>query len=100
MVGCEQYDEISIDLLEFDVEPIHMTDVIHTDELNTTKAIVYRNMSKTNPRLGNHSYKHASIVDTNLALELSYMIGNLVNQILVHNKKVKDMESDRNTTKK
>lgn len=93
MLGCEQFDRIEMQTLKFSFEPIHQADVIHTDKLDHNKSIVYRNMSKAG--LGDHSYKHASIGDTNLFIELYYLYGKVINDILVHNDKVEDLQKKK-----
>lgn len=93
MVGCEQFEPIELKTLDFKFEPIHQADVLHTDELDKNKSVVYRNMSDTG--LGNHSYKHASIGSTDLFIELYYLYGKVINDILSHNDRVEEYKKKK-----
>lgn len=88
MVGCEQFGTIAAEDIPLQFEPIHQADVLHTSELDANKTLVYRNLAATG--LGDHSYKHASIIDSDLLLTYWKMVGDVINQIHTHNDKVKE----------
>lgn len=52
--------------IQWAIEPIGMTDVLH--DANATQATVYRDLSKTN--LGSHSYKNASLMDSEVVYNI------------------------------